>query len=136
MKSLEAPRLPRRPQLRVRSTLFKPSLLAIVADAGCVLVVALTPIPMLEKISYIGTVWIFSILISALIMTPVLLSWFQPRKNADGSYSHKFVHPINIRPVLMGILALCTKVVTTKARYVYWVLRSWCSSARSGTRST
>jgi predicted RND superfamily exporter protein len=98
--------------------LFKPSLLAIVADAGCVLVVALTPIPMLEKISYIGTVWIFSILISALIMTPVLLSWFQPRKNADGTYSHKFVHPINIRPVLMGILALCTKVVTTKARYV------------------
>jgi hypothetical protein len=28
------------------------------------------------------------------------------------------VHPINIRPILMGILALCTKVVTTKARYV------------------
>ena len=30
--------------------LFKPSMLAIVADAGCVLVVALTPIPLLQKI--------------------------------------------------------------------------------------
>ncbi|OYW29536.1 MAG: RND transporter, partial [Methyloversatilis sp. 12-65-5] len=98
--------------------LFKPSLLAIVADAGCVLVVALTPIPMLEKISYIGTVWIFAIFIGALIMTPVLLSWFNPRKNADGSYGHRFVHPINIRPVLMVILKLASSIVVTKARFV------------------
>lgn len=98
--------------------LFKPSLLAIVADAGCVLVVALTPIPMLEKISYIGTVWIFSILISALVMTPVLLSWFTPHKYADGTLGHKFVHPINIRPILVGILSVCAKIVVTPARFV------------------
>src|SRR6185369_13231044 len=54
--------------------LFKPGMLAVVADAGCVLVVALTPIPMLEKISLIGTAWILSIMISALVLTPVLLS--------------------------------------------------------------
>jgi len=102
--------------------LFKPSLLAIVADAGCVLVVALTPIPMLEKISYIGTVWIFSILISALVMTPVLLSWFTPHKHADGTFGHKFVHPINIRPILVGILSLCAKIVVTPARFVVLAL--------------
>jgi uncharacterized protein len=90
--------------------LFKPSMLAIVADAGCVLVVALTPIPMLEKISYIGTVWIFSIIISALIMTPVMLSWVKPKLH--------FVHPVNIRPILESIISLCAKVVTTKMRYV------------------
>ncbi|MBU0604258.1 MAG: MMPL family transporter [Gammaproteobacteria bacterium] len=90
--------------------LFKPSMLAIVADAGCVLVVALTPIPMLEKISYIGTVWIFSIFVSALILTPVMLSWFSPRQH--------FVHPLNIRPVLEGILRVCAGVVTTRWRYV------------------
>ena len=89
--------------------LFKPSMLAIVADAGCVLVIALTPIPMLEKIAYIGTVWIFSIIVSALIMTPVMLSWVKPRVH--------FVHPINIRPVLESILTICAKIVTTKARY-------------------
>ena len=90
--------------------LFKPSMLAIFADAGCVLVVALTPIPMLEKISYIGTVWIFSILVSALLMTPVMLSFVKPGQH--------FVHPINIRPVLEAILRVCVSVVTTSARYV------------------
>jgi predicted RND superfamily exporter protein len=90
--------------------LFKPGMLAIVADAGCVLVVALTPIPMLEQISYIGTVWIFSIIISALLMTPLLLSWF--------STSGKTVHPINITPVLDGVLNLSIKIVSTRWRYV------------------
>ncbi len=90
--------------------LFKPGLLAVVADAGCVLVVALTPIPMLEKISYIGTVWIFSIVISALLMTPVLLSWF--------STSGKKVHPVNISPLLDAILNVCIGVVSSRWRYV------------------
>ncbi len=94
--------------------LFKPSMLAIVADAGCVLVVALTPIPMLEKISYIGTVWIFSIFISALVMTPVMLSFFSGRGG--------FVHPLNIRPVLEAILRGCAAVVTTRTRYVVLAL--------------
>jgi predicted RND superfamily exporter protein len=89
--------------------LFKPSMLAIVADAGCVLVVALTPIPMLEKISYIGTVWILSIFVSALVMTPVMLSFFEGRQTP--------VHPVNIRPVLDGILGACAAVVTTRWRY-------------------
>jgi len=92
------------------SNLFKPSMLAIVADAGCVLVVAMTPIPMLEKISYIGTVWIFSIIISALIMTPVMLSWVKPKIH--------FVHPINIRPILETIISMCAGIVTSKLRYM------------------
>ena len=90
--------------------LFKPGMLAVIADAGCVLVVALTPIPMLQKISYIGTVWVFSIIISALIMTPVLLSWF--------STSAKKVHSIDIFPILDGILNVGIKVVSTGWRYV------------------
>ena len=89
--------------------LFKPSMLAIVADAGCVLVVALTPIPMLEKISYIGTVWILSIFVSALVMTPVMLSFFKGGQRP--------VHPVNIRPVLDAILGACAGVVTTRWRY-------------------
>ncbi|HKX94536.1 MAG TPA: MMPL family transporter [Methylibium sp.] len=89
--------------------LFKPSMLAIVADAGCVLVVALTPIPMLEKISYIGTVWILSIFVSALLMTPVMLSFFKGGQRP--------VHPVNIRPVLDAILGACAGVVTTRWRY-------------------
>lgn len=93
--------------------LFKPGLLAVVADAGCVLVVALTPIPMLQKISYIGTVWIFSIMVSALVMTPVLLSWVSPK--------HRNVHGIDITPLLNGVLRVCVGIVTSRWRYVVLV---------------
>jgi uncharacterized protein len=89
--------------------LFKPGLLAVVADAGCVLVVALTPIPMLQKISYIGTVWVFSIVVSALLMTPVLLSWF--------STSARKVHPLNITPLLERVLAIGIAIVSSRWRY-------------------
>lgn len=89
--------------------LFKPSMLAIVADAGCVLVVALTPIPLLQKISLIGTVWVLTILVSALVLTPVMLSWFGARQ--------RYIHPININPVLMRILGVCSAIVTTRWRY-------------------
>ncbi len=89
--------------------LFKPGMLAIVADAGCVLVVALTPIPMLEKISYIGTVWILSIMLSAMVLTPVLLSWCGVRK--------RFAHPVNVYPLLQKVLGLCAAIVTSKLRF-------------------
>ncbi|MBS0354653.1 MAG: MMPL family transporter [Proteobacteria bacterium] len=89
--------------------LFKPGMLAIVADAGCVLVVALTPIPMLEKISYIGTVWILSIMLSAMVLTPVLLSWCGVRK--------RYAHPVNVYPLLQKVLGLCAAIVTSKLRF-------------------
>jgi uncharacterized protein len=89
--------------------LFKPSTLAVVADAGCVLVVALTPIPLLQKISFIGTVWILTIFVSALVLTPVMLSFFRPHK--------RYIHPLNITPLLDAILALCARIVTTRWRY-------------------
>ena len=89
--------------------LFKPGLLAVVADAGCVLVVALTPIPMLEKISLIGTVWILSIVVSALTLTPVLLSWC--------SSTVRPVHRIDILPALRRVLSLCADLVTSRWRY-------------------
>jgi predicted RND superfamily exporter protein len=89
--------------------LFKPGMLAVVADAGCVLVVALTPIPMLEKISLIGTVWILSIVVSALILTPVLLTWCGAARRP--------VHGIDILPALRRVLTLCADTVTSRLRY-------------------
>lgn len=92
------------------TNLLKPSLLAIVADAGCVIVVALTPIPILQKISYIGTVWIFSIVISSLVLTPVLLSWVSER--------HRRLHPVNVMPVVSAVLKAAFRVATSRGRYV------------------
>jgi predicted RND superfamily exporter protein len=54
--------------------LFKPGLLGVVADAGCMLVILLMPIPLMKKIALIGAVWMLTIALSAVLMTPLLLS--------------------------------------------------------------
>jgi hypothetical protein len=54
--------------------LFKPGMLGVVADAGCMIVVLLTPIRLMQKIAIIGTVWVLTISVSAVVLTPVLLS--------------------------------------------------------------
>ncbi|MFZ3035877.1 MAG: efflux RND transporter permease subunit [Rugosibacter sp.] len=89
--------------------LFKPGILGVIADAGCMIVVVLTPIPLMQKVSIIGTVWVITIALSACIMTPVFLSWL-PKPT-------KYAHPINVTPLLDRVLTLCIAVATTKWRY-------------------
>lgn len=89
--------------------LFKPGMLGVIADAGCMIVVVLTPIPLMQKVSIIGTVWVITIALSACIMTPVFLSWL-PKPT-------KYAHPINVTPLLDRVLTFCIAVATTKWRY-------------------
>lgn len=90
--------------------LFKPGTLAVLTGAFCVLVVSMTPIPLLEKISYIGSVWLFSILITALVLTPVLLSWCGVQR--------RVLHPVDITPLFNRVLSLCARIVTSRFRFV------------------
>ena len=78
-------------------SLFKPGMLGVIADAGCMIVVILTPIPLMKKVAIIGTVWICTITISAVVITPVLLSW--------AKLPLRFAHPINLMPALNNLLA-------------------------------
>jgi predicted RND superfamily exporter protein len=91
-------------------SLFKPGMLGVVADAGCMIVVILTPIPLLEKVAVIGTIWVATIAVSACVLTPVLLSW---TKRPDG-----YAHPIDVSPLMNKILRGCIHVVTSRLRYV------------------
>lgn len=94
--------------------LFKPGLLGVIADAGCMIVVFLTPMPLLQKVSLIGTVWVLTIAITACVMTPVFLSWVRlPR-----GYAHR----LDVSPILDRILVICVRTVTTRARYVVLIL--------------
>lgn len=86
--------------------LFKPGMLGVVADAGCMIVVILTPIPLLQKVAVIGTMWVATIAVSAVVLTPVLLSW---ARRADVA-----VHPVNLHPALERVLALCTALVRAR----------------------
>lgn len=89
--------------------LFRPGMLGVVADAGCMIVVVLTPIPLLEKVAIIGAMWVFTIAVSAVVLTPVLLSWVKrPPPRA---------HALDMGPVLGRFLRSCAALVTSRARY-------------------
>lgn len=62
------------------TALFKPGMLGVLADAGCIMVVLVIPIPLMQKVALIGTVWVLTIAVSAVILTPVLLSWSRATK--------------------------------------------------------
>lgn len=89
--------------------LFRPGMLGVIADAGCMLVVILTPIPLLHKVAIIGTIWVSTIAISAVVLTPVLLTWV---KSTTG-----YSHPINVAPFLDKATNLCITLVSSRWRY-------------------
>ena len=91
--------------------LLKPGLLGIATDAGCVAVVAISPIPLLQKLVLLAIVWISTLAVSAVILTPVLLSWVRrPRA---------YAHGLNLDLLLIRpFLSLCVRIVASKFRYV------------------
>jgi len=89
--------------------LFKPGMLGVVADAGCMLIVILMPIPLMKKVAIIGTVWVVTIALSAVIMTPVLLSFLKTPV--------KFAHKINLHPALERLLGWIASIASGKAAY-------------------
>ncbi|AQV94164.1 RND transporter [Cupriavidus necator] len=89
--------------------LFKPGMLGVIADAGCMIVVLLTPIALMQKVAIIGTVWVLTIAVSAVVLTPVLLSWVT-RPNG-------YAHPLDLSPLLQRVLDVCIHVVTSRWRY-------------------
>lgn len=100
---------PRKAGEQTMKELFRPGLLGLVSDAGAILCVLLTPIPLIQKVSIIGAIWVATIGFSAVILTPVMLSWVKaPLRNA---------HPINLRFLQTAVLKLAVRVVETRARF-------------------
>ena len=89
--------------------LLKPGMLGVIADAGCMIVVLLTPIALMQKVAVIGTVWVLTIAVSAVVLTPVLLSWVR--------HPHKTAHRFDLSPLLRRVLDLCVYLVATRWRY-------------------
>lgn len=69
---------------RTFSGLFEPGLVGIVTDAVGILVVWLTPIPLMQKLAVMGGFWVFSIVFTDMLFNPVLLSLLPaPRKGRE-----------------------------------------------------
>ncbi len=89
--------------------LFRPGMLGVIADAACMAVVALSPIPMLQKLTVLSVVWVCTLTVSAVILTPVLLSFIRK--------PHGTAHPINCLPALRKVLDLSVWISLSRARY-------------------
>lgn len=89
--------------------LFRPGLLGIASDAGAILCVIVTPIPLLHKVAILATVWVMTICLSAVVLTPVLLSWVR----APLAYAH----PVRLDGLLHFILRQTERIVRSRARY-------------------
>ncbi|MDX1296812.1 MAG: MMPL family transporter [Pseudomonas sp.] len=89
--------------------LFRPGMLGVIADAACMAVVALSPIPMLQKLTILAVVWVLTLTVSAVILTPVMLSFIRK--------PHGMVHPFNCIPLLNKVLDLATAVSLSRGRY-------------------
>lgn len=89
------------------SKLFRPALLGLATDAGAMAVVALTPIPLLQKVALIGTVWLGSMVICTVVMIPVVLSWSRSR------HEHRIVN-IGAERAMNWLLERCTVIITRR----------------------
>jgi predicted RND superfamily exporter protein len=63
------------------SSILPPGALGITTDAIGILLIAVAPIPMMQKLAYICGFWAFMIAFTGLILTPVVISFFKPPKN-------------------------------------------------------
>lgn len=96
---------------RTMRELFRPSMLGLYADAGAILCVIITPIPLLHKVAIVGAIWLMSITVSAVFLTPILLSYIR--------HPQGYAHPFRLDGFMRAILAGAKWVVRTRARY--WV---------------
>ena len=95
---------------RALDGLFRPGMLGVATDAAAILIVAIMPMPLLQKTAYIGTVWVSTIALSGVVMTPVLLSWVRNPKAT--------IFPLDTGVALRGILTGCSRIVLGKGAYV------------------
>jgi len=64
--------------------LFVPGFAGILTDASGIIVIALTPIPILQKICLSCAFWAFATVIIAMILVPILLSYMPIKTSKEG----------------------------------------------------
>ncbi|MBE0577100.1 MAG: MMPL family transporter [Desulfuromonadales bacterium] len=88
--------------------LFRPGMLGLATDMGAMLVVAMTPIPLLNKAAIIGAMWIGAMVICTIIMIPVMLSWCS-------GHHEKRVLPWSVNPLMKAVLRWCGRLSTSRS---------------------
>lgn len=88
--------------------LWKPGILSVVTDAGGIAVVALAPIPLLQKTATVGAIWVLCIGATGVVLTPVLLSWIRDPQ--------RYAHSLDLGPAIRGSLDFFAALATSRRR--------------------
>jgi uncharacterized protein len=59
-------------------SLFSPAIVSILADGFAILTLALAHIPLIQKLAYISSFWVFTIFISVVTLHPIILYYIPP----------------------------------------------------------
>jgi len=90
------------------SKLLRPGILGLGTDAGAMLVVALTPIPLLQKAALMGTLWLGTMVICTIMMVPVILSW------SKSDHAHRVIN-LGVSRAMSALLELCARLTTHRS---------------------
>jgi predicted RND superfamily exporter protein len=90
------------------SKLFRPGMLGLATDMGAMLVVAMTPIPLLKKAAIIGAMWIGAMVICTIVMIPVMLSWCT-------AHHEKRIIPWSVNGPMKVLLRWCGQLATRRS---------------------
>lgn len=97
------------------SHLFAPAIASIVTDGIGLLIVAVAPIPLIQKIAIFASFWVVSIFISVVTLHPIILSYINPP--ADIRHDIEKAEP----PIAIGIGTLILAVWTAVIVALHYV---------------
>ncbi len=60
--------------------LFSPALVSIASDGLAILTLAVARIPLIQKLAYVSSFWVFTIALSVVTLHPIILSFIRPPK--------------------------------------------------------
>jgi predicted RND superfamily exporter protein len=94
------------------SHLFAPAIASIVTDGIGLLIIAVAPIPLIQKVAIFSAFWIVSIFISVVTLHPVILSYIEPPPQT--------AHVQKTVPVNIWIARVIVGVVVGSAVGLHW----------------
>ncbi len=89
--------------------LFPPAIASIITDGIGLLVVAVAPIPLIQKVAIFASFWVVSIFISVVTLHPIILKWINPPPQEHAEIQ---VGPI---PMMRGAMFVAINVLIVSA---------------------
>jgi hypothetical protein len=95
------------------SHLFQPAMSGIVTDGIGLLIVAVAPIPLIQKVSIFASFWIVSIFISVVTLHPILLSYIDPPPPSEHLTKAPSINIWVARAIMWTVVAIAIALYKT-----------------------